>query len=185
MDTTLVQKENLRRDMLKKRAVLDRVYKKEYDQWICQQLEKIINEDNHRVIHTYLPMGKEINIYPLIEKLLKKNITVVASKTLPRRELEHRILTSLGDLEKGVFGTSHPKNPLKYTQSYDLIIVPGLAYDEYNYRLGYGGGYYDTFMAHHRESRKIGIFYPFQKVDTIPKESHDIQLDQVICKCSQ
>jgi len=176
----LEQKKDLRQEMLIKRAKLNAAYKKEYDLWICTELESIIDSHNYKTIHAYLPMGKEINITPLLANLLAKNITIVAPKTLPKRKLENRILTSLTATEKGVFGTTHPANPEEYTETFDLIIVPGLAFDNNNYRLGYGGGYYDNFLVNHPNSNKIGIFYPEQKVQKVPTESHDYRLNTIL-----
>ncbi len=178
----LEQKKNLRQQMLIKRANLNPTFKAAYDLWICEQLEKIITTKNYQTIHAYLPMGKEIGITPLLEKLLDKNITVVTPKTLPKRKLENRVLTSLTDIEKGVFGTTHPANPTEYKGDFDLVIIPGLAYDTNNYRLGYGGGYYDNFLVNHPEAYKIGIFYPEQLVAKVPIETHDIKLDEILIK---
>ena len=70
----------------------------------------------------------------------------------------------------------------RFNGRYDLIIVPGLAFDNRNYRVGYGGGYYDNFLVMQPESFKVGIFYPFQKVDVVPVEPHDICLDTILVK---
>ena len=168
--------------MLQARAQLSLAFKTEYDNWICEQLEELILKNNFKTVHAYLPMGKEINITPLIKKLLAQNITVVTPKTLPKRQLENRVLTSLDAIEKGVFGTTHPSNPTAYTGKFDLIIVPGLAFDDNHYRLGYGGGYYDNFLINHPEALKVGIFYPNQKAGKVPTEIHDLQLDEIISR---
>lgn len=174
------QKKKLRKEMLAKRGKLSLQTKEKYDQWICESLWKRIETHGYQTIHCYLPMGTEININPLIETLLEKKRRVVAPKTLPKRKLENLILNSLNELEKGVFGTSHPMGGEVYGSEYDLIIVPGLAFDKQNHRLGYGGGYYDNFMVHHPSAQKIGIFYPFQEVEEIPMEPHDIRLDHIL-----
>ena len=127
-------------------------------------------------------MGNEIDIKPLLEKLLSKNCTVVVPKTLKNRKLTHLILNSLDALEPGVYGTSHPENGIVFTGKIDLVIVPGLAFDEENYRLGYGGGYYDTFLAEYPTAFTVGVGYPFQKVKKVPKEAHDACLDTVFVK---
>jgi 5-formyltetrahydrofolate cyclo-ligase len=57
-----------------------------------------------------------------------------------------------------------------------------LAFDAANYRLGYGGGYYDGFLRQHPEAYKLGICYPFQKVKQVPLEAHDVRLDAVLAK---
>jgi len=166
--------------MLQERAQLNLAFKTEYDNWICEELEKLIIKNNFKTVHTYLSMGKEINITPLLEKLLANSITVFTPKILPKRQLENRVLTSLNDIEKGVFGTTHSSNTEEYKGEFDLIIIPGLAFDNNNYRLGYGGGYYDNFLINHPKALKVGIFYPNQKVDKVPTENHDLQLDQIL-----
>jgi 5-formyltetrahydrofolate cyclo-ligase len=176
----IAQKKAVRQENLIKRAKLNPSYKTNYDQWICEQLAKIVDERNYHNIHVYLPMGKEINITPLIETLLAKNKTVVAPKTLPKRKLQNLVLTAIDDVEKGVFGTTHPASGKVYEGPFDLIIVPGLAFDNHRYRVGYGGGYYDNFLVQHPEAQKIGIFYPQQAMENVPREPHDMQLDELL-----
>ncbi len=170
----------LRKEMLSKRAFMNRGIKKEYDKHICDELSRIIERENYKVIHAYLPMGTEINITSLLEKLLEKGRIVVTPKTLPKRKLQNLVLKSLSEIEQGVFGTTHPANSYEYTGDCDLIIIPGLAFDKNNYRLGYGAGYYDNFLINQPNALKVGIFYPFQEVDRVPIEEHDIQLDRIL-----
>lgn len=67
-----------------------------------------------------------------------------------------------------------------FKQNYHVILVPGLAYDAARFRIGYGGAYYDSFMVQHPNALKIELFYPFQKVDCVPREPHDARLEEVI-----
>jgi 5-formyltetrahydrofolate cyclo-ligase len=174
------QKLQLRKAMLGMRSDLDPELKKVWDHSICRELIQMIESGSVGVVHTYIPFLSEIDIRPVIEFCLSRGIKVVAPKTLKGRELENRILTSLIDLEIGIMGTHHPKQPEVYTGKYDLIIVPGLAIDKHKYRLGYGGGYYDNFLVQCSGARKLGIYYPFQLVDNVPLESHDVALDAVL-----
>lgn len=173
-------KKSLRQEMLSKRADITLEEKSVYDAWICDQLFEIISTRKAKVIHAYLPMENEIDITPLLEQLLKEGLKAVTPKTLPQRVLENRVLHDLNQLEDGVFGTKHPLDADVYEGSYDIAIVPGLAFDEGNYRLGYGGGYYDNFLIDHKSTFKVGIFYPFQKVTKVPVEPHDLRLNQII-----
>lgn len=166
--------------MLKQRLKLSAEIKKASDILICKYLEDKIIDINAKVVHAYIPMGTEIDIKPLLENLIKKGITIVTPKTLPKPIMENRILTSFDDLEKGVFGTRHPASPVAYTGEFDFIIIPGLAFDKNNFRLGYGGGYYDTFLAQQPKAFKQGIFYSFQEVPEVPCEIHDIKLDDIL-----
>jgi 5,10-methenyltetrahydrofolate synthetase len=74
------------------------------------------------------------------------------------------------------------RNPIFYRGKprEDFVVVPGLAFDRNRYRLGYGGGYYDNFLMTQPKAQKVGIFYPFQEVVQVPKEAHDVQLDEMV-----
>ena len=173
------EKKNLRFLMLKKRELINLHSKQLYDNFICNKLLKTIEETNAKVVHAYIPMANEIDIAPLIQKLIDKKITDVSPKTLKNRQLQNLILNSLSELETGIAKTQHPANANEYQGNYDVIIVPGLAFDKQNYRLGYGGGYYDGFLATQPKAHKIGIFYPFQEVEKVPTEPHDEQLTTI------
>lgn len=166
--------------MRQQRAQLNPEIKKAYDEWVCQQLWRRIEQKSMQIVHCYIPMGMEIDIRPLIRQMLGAKIRVVTPRTLKNRQLQHLILASLDQVEKGVFGTTFPAGKQLYQGSYDLIIVPGLAFDDHGYRLGYGGGYYDNFLVEHPEALKLGIFYPFQQVLQLPLEPHDQQLDEML-----
>lgn len=174
------QKKDLRQRMRSRRASLPNSAKAEYDQWICQALWDGIEQYQYRKIHLYLPMLAEINIRPLISKLLGHGLTVVAPRALPQGKFQNLVLQALGKVEKGIFGTTYPAGEQVFSDTYDLIIVPGLAFDRQRYRLGYGGGYYDNFMINHPGARKVGLAYPFQVVDKVPTEPHDLRLDEIL-----
>jgi len=174
------EKKVIRTQIKAQRDALESEFKLAYDASMCASLLALILEKKCRVVHAYIPMGSEIDISPLLKKLMAKKITVVTPKTLKNRQLEHLVLESLAHLESGVYGTSHPKNGVVFNGELDLIIVPGLAFDSENYRLGYGGGYYDTFLAAHPKAFTVGIGYPFQNIDNVPKEAHDACLNSVL-----
>lgn len=72
--------------------------------------------------------------------------------------------------------TDKPVDPPEF----DVIIVPMLGFDEQLHRVGYGGGYYDKFLADQPKARKIGVCYEVCKVERIPAEPHDIRLDMIV-----
>jgi 5-formyltetrahydrofolate cyclo-ligase len=176
------QKKALRKRMFAERNAISSNQKSTYDRWINDSLIGLILERQFKVIHVYIPMLSEIDIRPMIQEMLSQKRVVVTPKTLPKRKLENRILHSLDQLETGIMGTQHPLQPDIYEGPIDLIVVPGMAFDNDNYRLGYGGGYYDNFIVTQPQALKVGIFYPVQKVDAVPKEPHDIQMDRILVK---
>ncbi len=65
-------------------------------------------------------------------------------------------------------------------QTYDLVIVPLIAFDRQGNRLGYGGGYYDKFLAKNNYKQAIGLAYSLQEIKKLPVEEHDQSLDLII-----
>jgi len=61
----------------------------------------------------------------------------------------------------------------------DLIIVPALAFDQNNYRMGYGGGYYDRFLSREPGHPTIALCYDFQYFPRLEAEDHDIPVNVV------
>lgn len=176
------EKEEMRLQMLKRRLLIDRELKLDYDTFICEKLYANIMDSGSRIVHAYIPLPAEINITFLLERLLKEGFQVVCPRALPGRVLENRVLHSLSELESGKMGTRHPAAPDIFTGQVDFVIVPGLAFDRQRYRLGYGGGYYDGFLVNQTRALKVGIFYPFQEVLQVPREEHDVQLDKILVK---
>lgn len=93
------------------------------------------------------------------------------------------------DFEKGMFGINEPKNKLfTKKENIDLVIVPGIAFDEKGNRIGYGKGYYDKFLKD-LNVPKIALAYDFQIIDKVDAQKHDIPMDKIITekrviKCS-
>ena len=61
----------------------------------------------------------------------------------------------------------------------DLVVVPGMAFDKQNNRLGRGAGYYDRILKRLINATKAGLAFDFQYIETIPVEPHDIKMDMV------
>jgi 5-formyltetrahydrofolate cyclo-ligase len=173
-------KKNIREQMLEQRNKMPRSERNALSEIICAKLWDIILEKNVKVIHSFLPMGSEVNLLPLLQKALDNRLTVVVPKTLKKRQMQNLVLTDLKHMEPGIFNTYHPKDAEEYQGHYDLIIVAGLAFDRRNYRVGYGGGYYDSFLAEQPLPLKLGVFFPFQRMAEVPVEAHDVRLDGVV-----
>ena len=99
--------------------------------------------------------------------------TVVGDDIIPV-ELAENVAFAEGD-----FHIPEPQNH-PYTGNFDLIIVPGMAFDANGHRLGRGRGYYDRFLAQHPDVHTIGLCFDFQLLPEIPSEPHDRNIDEII-----
>ena len=180
MEEVSVKKAELRDKMLGQRKKLNLKQKRSYDQQICEKLKKLILIKEPVVVHAYLPIKQEIDITPLLSWLLNKKITVVCPKVLPKRQLENLELLNLEDFDRGPFNTIHPAGNKVFNGDIDFVIMPGLAFYNDHNRLVYGGGYYDRFLVKHPASLKAAICYPFQLIDKVPVEDHDIRMDRIV-----
>jgi 5,10-methenyltetrahydrofolate synthetase len=74
----------------------------------------------------------------------------------------------------GVHGGEPPKQ-------FDTVIVPMLGFDPKTlHRIGYGGGYYDKFLAGQKQARKIGVCFEQGKIEGLKAEEYDVSLDMII-----
>lgn len=125
----------------------------------------------------YSALPDEVQTQAFLEKWhLKKTIilpTVVGDDIIPVAYGKDT------EFATGDFNILEPQNE-PYTGGFDLIVVPGVAFDANGNRLGRGKGYYDRFLCQHLEVKRIGICFDFQFVDEVPSEPFDIRMDEVI-----
>ncbi len=125
----------------------------------------------------YASLPDEVETLPFIERWrhLKTIIlpTVVGDDIIPV-ELADDTTFAEGD-----FHIPEPQNH-PYTGKFDLIVVPGMAFDADGHRLGRGRGYYDRFLALHPHVHTIGLCFDFQFVPEVPFEPHDRPINEIL-----
>lgn len=98
-------------------------------------------------------------------------------------EIELRQFNAGEALRTGRFGIQEPVGePFDDYAAIDLAVVPGVAFDGKGNRLGRGKGYYDRLLARmaHTGTYKLGICFPFQVVESVPVDAHDIVMDELL-----
>ena len=79
------------------------------------------------------------------------------------------------------FGIKEPKIDNRPADFIDLLIIPGIVFDTYGFRIGYGYGYYDKYLTYNKFSKSIGLAYDFQFIKKpIPILPHDRKIDVLI-----
>ncbi len=100
-------------------------------------------------------------------------------------DLELRLYTGDDRLTEGAFHIDEPTGTA-FTDyaAIDLAVIPGVAFDRQGNRLGRGKGYYDRLLPRIPTAYKLGLCFPFQVLNQIPAEAHDIPMDEVLIAVS-
>ena len=135
-------------------------------------------------VSAFWPLAGEPDLRPLLRALRAKGVRValpaVASAPGEAPRLEHRLYTGDAALTPGRFGVMEPlaRSPLVAPEAVGVALVPALAVDAGGGRLGYGGGFYDAFLAE-TAALRVGVVWASAVAGTLPAESHDARLDAV------
>lgn len=160
-------KKELRKIYLKKRTELSREQCLENSMLLASTFFSEYQPGDYKSIHIYLPILRknEPDTFRIIETIQAKSpatkimIPVTDHET---NKLRNCLLTPETKLEENVWGIPEPLNPLFTDLEPELVIVPLLAFDRKGYRVGYGKGFYDRFLAGLTISPlKVGLsFFP-------------------------
>lgn len=136
---------------------------------------------NARTLLLYSALPDEVQINPLFDGLIAQGKTILLPRVVSDTDMELRLYTGADSLQPGAFGIMEPTGPL-YTDyaAIDVAVIPGMAFDADGHRLGRGKGYYDRFLPLIPRAYKIGLCFPWQLVDEVPSDAHDIMMDGVI-----
>lgn len=134
----------------------------------------------------YASFDAEVETFEMIKqaKQLGKRIALPIILTKEKRIVPIGIENCEEDLELGPYGIKQPRYVKKRcisVEDIDLVVVPGVAFDKNNNRLGRGAGYYDRFLANlPQDIPTIGLAFDFQLVPRLPQQSHDRPVSRVI-----
>ena len=181
------EKRKIRKEILLKRGALPIEQRKLADMVIADRI--IGHQWFYRadILLGFINYESEISTQEIFLEALKKGKKLF----LPKIEGEDMFfyhISSLDELIEGYKGILEPKGDTErfsyslYKDSRILILLPGVAFDIYGYRMGYGKGFYDRFLADKEILRtySLGIGYKCQQVLKLPVDEYDIKPYQVI-----
>jgi len=127
-----------------------------------------------------LPYNQEVRTVPILEQALADGKRVAVPKVYGD-EMRFIYMTDLTKVAKSAFGIPEPvaDGPVADDPT-ALVLMPGLAFDREGHRIGYGGGFYDKFLAQEPNHPTIALCYDFQMVENLPTEEFDIPVDCVL-----
>lgn len=154
------------------------------DAWIATELSARLGDPAGRTIALYWPFKGEPDLRPWAKAAraagARTCLPVVLRKAAP---LVFRDWTGSETLERGVWNIPIPPGTAAEVIP-DIVISPVVGFDAENYRLGYGGGFYDRTLAQLRVTGRrpqvIGVGYAFQRIATIFPQPHDVALDEAV-----
>jgi len=182
-------KSALRKEILEKRNSVPKSEIETLSQIIMQKAAVLLKSDDIKLIMCYMDFRNEVMTGDFIRKCLasgKKIALPLVEKGMDGKKniSAYEIKDEQRDVSPGTYGILEP-NPattkLVNPTDIDLVIVPGVAFDEGKYRMGYGAGYYDRFLLKVRpDCIKAAPAFELQIVDKVPREEHDIPVDIII-----
>ncbi len=133
-----------------------------------------------QTIYGYLPYNQEVRTVPMLEQAMADGKRVAVPKVFGD-EMKFIYLTDFSRVEKGYAGIPEPidDGPVADDPT-ALVLMPGLAFDAQGHRIGYGGGFYDKFLANEPNHPTLALCYGFQMVDYLETEAFDVPVDCVI-----
>lgn len=133
-----------------------------------------------KTIYGYLPYNQEVRTTPMLERAQKDGKRVAVPKVMGD-EMIFIYLDDLTNVEKGYSGIPEPVENFPVADDpHALVLMPGLAFDPQGHRIGYGGGFYDKFLAAEPEHPTLALCYDFQMLDHLETDSYDIPVDCVL-----
>ena len=152
--------------------------RKEYDKKIYNNLMELDRVRECDTFLVYASSGIEVDTRRFITEMLAKGRTVAVPKC-EGRNMRFLAISSLSELTKSRFGVDEPAAGTEISEfGSTACIVPALRFNERGYRLGWGGGFYDRFLAGY-PGYSVGICYE-QCCGELPADKYDVPVNIVI-----
>lgn len=145
-------------------------------------MERIATDEhfrNAKTVLAYWSMEDEVFTHAFVKQWSKEKTLLLPC--VKGDELEIRYFDGEDKLRPGeAFGIGEPVGELfTNLDKIDVILVPGVAFDQFGNRLGRGKGYYDKILKN-TCGYKIGLCFPFQVMDEVPVDDYDVKMDRVV-----
>ncbi|MGD9948737.1 MAG: 5-formyltetrahydrofolate cyclo-ligase [Desulfobulbus sp.] len=187
-DSSLLERTLLRRTILALRNQMPQHERAKLDSRLSKRLLTLPAIQNMQIFFVYCSYQSEVSTEVLINQLLFAGKTVCVPLTHPNTSTMDAVVLTCPktDLIPGYKGIPEPIPSLVPEGIYspeqlEVVLIPGSVFDLRGYRLGYGGGYYDRFLALSAPNAlRIGLAYAFQVVAHIPQQPYDVPMDLLV-----
>ncbi len=180
-----MNKNELRKQMLRKRNRLDPEYRSQADETITAAFLTSELYRNSQVLFIYISYSSEVDTQRIITQALQDGKTVLVPRTCGETKQMDAVQitdfktqlcpTCCGILEPR-YNDGHAFPP----EQIDLIVVPGVTFDRNGFRIGYGGGYYDKYLCLATNATTVGFAYEQSLSDPLCPQEHDRKVDRIL-----
>lgn len=178
-----LQKQELRRALIQARKGMNKSDKSQLDKIFTQEFLSLVEYKNCTTLFTYVSTEFEIDTFSIINAALKDGKLVAVPKCRDKSgNMDFYYIDSLDCLKVGAFSILEPDEELCRKVSVffrGLCLVPGLCFDLEGFRLGYGKGYYDRFLAKF-SGISVGLCYSAFIQQHVPVDVYDKRVDILI-----
>ena len=178
-----MERERVRAETLRQRDGLAPETRVVFSRQIVDPVMDWIQSEGFDAVMLYLNMRSEVETDSLLEQLLHagKHVCAPVVDTDQNRLIPRRIQEAETELVRHRYGMLEPNTacPIFPISQLQLIIVPGIAFDCEGYRLGYGKGFYDQFLANCPHTIPIGLAYQIQVVEDTFPQAWDVPVQHI------
>ena len=153
-------KQQLRRQLRAERKEIPQEEKNRLSRELGKRLCQLEQVQKARRVAVFISTPQEVQTKELMENWWEQGKEVYVPLCGEDGHMECVRIRSWEDVEEGKYGILAPKEHcLEAARQLDVILVPGLAFDALGYRIGYGGGYYDRYIARFEGAWSIGVCF--------------------------
>ena len=179
----LLDKKKTRQTVLQQRRAFSALEKTQAEQRMLKFLQSWDVFKQAETIHIFISKTDEPDTSPIIESAWELGKTVAVPCVVPDTfKLFHSQLNTFKDLSSGALGVLEPSPKVRVAmnpENFDLVIIPGVAFDHLGGRLGYGKGYYDRFLEQTGAFR-LALAFDFQVLVRVPTEKLDVSMNAIL-----
>ena len=143
---------------------------------------QLVSFRHSETILMYAPLEGEIDVMPIAVRALELGKRVAFPRCVEDpRNLDFKYISTLDELKSGSYSIAEPTEDMESVTDYSrsICIIPGVVFDDYGFRVGYGKGYYDRFLSAY-DGTKFGLAYSECILGEVPRGRFDRHVDILI-----
>ena len=173
------EKKQIRKQIFAARKAHTDAQIEDWSRMIADRVTTLPEYKDAKRILAYADYNHEVMTDLIIEAAWRDGKEVAVPKVVGQDMVFYK-LTDFAQLEKGYFGIPEPARGEIVQWEEALMIMPGVAFDRQNHRVGYGGGFYDRFLEKHPYITRVAVAFEFQMMSEVPVEPTDISPEIIV-----